>query len=576
MPRGGERLGAWFDHATADAAASFFPTYLRHTEGEWYGKPFELPEWQEKIVRTIFGWKRADGTRLIRQVYLEVPRKNGKTSWAAGIAILALLGDGEFGGQAYSMAVNKDQAKLVFDKAGTMVGLNDKLADKITVFKTSLYCAELTASFKPLSSTAGAKHGFSPSFAIADELHEWPDGTLHDVVHKGAAARRQPLEILITTAGQPGVSYGWELHELAEQIITENVEDPTFYPIIFAADPDDDWQDPATWRKANPNFGVSVKEDFLRTEALRAVGKSAKIGDFKRYHLNIWNDQVTGGLPMTQWDSIPIRPVTLESLAGRPCWGGLDLSSTTDLTAFALMSPWKEGRGWDFWCRCWIPLAALKERERRDRVDFQRWIDEGWIVGTEGDVTDYDNVRNQISGRQGHNSGAGRPIIDLVDLREVALDRWNATQISSQLQSDGVNVVEFGQGYASMSAPTKEFERLIKGSLINHGGNPVLRWMAGCTVLKTDGHDNYKPVKPDRRTSTKRIDGIVAGIMALGVGMAAQGITSDSTSIYDEPSIWVPENVVDEASAVKKEDAVSDQGASGPRYRPSIYDADSV
>jgi phage terminase large subunit-like protein len=534
MPRGGEKFGAWFDHDAADAAAAFFPTYLRHTEAEWWGKPFHLEWWQENFVRTIFGWKRKDGTRLIRQAYLEVPRKNGKTEFAAGLAILVLVADGEFGGQAYSMAVNKDQARIVFDKASVMVNLSPELSDVITPYKTSLFCAELMSSFKPLSATPGAKHGFSPSFAIADELHEWPDGTLHDVVHKGTAARRQPLEVLITTAGQPGVSYGWELHELAEEVIKENVEDPTFFPMIFAAGPDDDWESPATWRKANPNFGVSVKEDYLASEVAKARGKSAKIGDFKRYHLNIWNDQVTGGLPMPQWDETPIRPVTLESLAGRPCWGGLDLSATTDLTALALISPALDGPGWDLWLRCWVPLAALEERMRRDRVDFQKWIDAGWIVGTEGDVTDYDVVRDTISRRQISDGGERRspPLTEIVDLRQVALDRWNATQISSQLQGDGVNVVEFGQGYASMTAPTKEFDRLIRGHLLNHGGNPVLRWMAGCTILRTDGAENYKPVKPDRRASTKRIDGIVASIMALGVAMPSAAVATVEPEVH--------------------------------------------
>ena len=537
MPQGGEKYGAWFDHDAAEAAVAFFPAYLRHTEAEWWGKPFILEPWQaDDIIRPTFGWKRADGTRLIRQVYIEIPRKNGKTELAAGISILALTADGEFGGQAYSMAVNKDQAKLVFTKASTMVALSRELSDAIEVYKTSLYVPELMSSFQPLSATPGSKHGFSPSFAIADELHEWPDGELHDVVHKGTAARRQPLEILITTAGQPGVGYGWELHEYAEAIQKGDIQDPTFLPVIYAASPEDDWTSPATWAKANPNFGISVKEDYLASEVAKAVGKSRKEGDFKRFHLNLWNDQVTGGLPMPQWDAFPWRPVTLETLAGRRCWAGIDLSSTTDLTAISLVSPWEEGGGWDVWNRCWVPTKDLEARIRRDRVPYDKWIDEGWLIGTEGDVTDYDAVRALVTGATRHSSWDGPPLIEVVDLAKLAIDRWNATQISTQLMDDGVDVELFGQGFASMSAPTKELDRLIQAGLFNHGGNPLLRWMASCTVLQADGHDNYKPIKPDRRKSSKRIDGIVATIMGLGCAMASTG--QDGPSIYSISELW--------------------------------------
>lgn len=536
MPMGAEKLGAWFDHAAADAAVEFFHRYLRHTEGEWWGKPFRLSAWQEHdIIRPVFGWKRADGTRLIRQVYLEVPRKNGKTELAAGISLLALVADGEPGGQGYSMAVEKDQAKIVFNKACVMANLSPQLSQSVEVYKTSLFVPELMASFKPLSSSPGSKHGFSPHFAIGDELHEWPDGELHDVVHKGTAARRQPLEILITTAGQPGVGYGWELHEFALAVLSGNIEDPTFWARIYAADPDDDWMAEATWRKANPNYGISVKPEYLASEVAKAQGNSRRIGDFKRFHLNVWNDQVQGGLAMDRWDACPIRPVTLEDLRGRPCWGGLDLSTTTDVTALCLVSPWESGEGWDFWWRFWLPTAGLRERVRRDRVPYDRWMEDGFVVGTEGDVVDYDAVRACITGTVPHPSHAGRSLVEILDLRELAIDRWNAAQITTQLTEDGVPVVPFGQGMVSMSAPTKEFERLIQGCRMNHGGNPVARWMASCTVIQSDSHDNVKPVKPDRRKSFKRIDGIVAAIMALGRATVAKDDPL-ATSPWDDPN----------------------------------------
>jgi phage terminase large subunit-like protein len=526
MPRGGEKFGAWFDVKAAQAAVDFFHTYLRHTEGEWWGRPFRLSAWQEKIVRSVFGWKRADGTRLVRQLYLEVPRKNGKTEFAAGLALLLLVADGEPAGQVYSMAVDKDQAKIVFNKAGTMVSLSPALSKAVEVYKTALYVAELMASFKPLSARPGGKHGFSPSGAVADELHEWPDGELHDVVHKGTVARRQPLEILITTAGEPGIGYGWDRHEYAAAVLRGDVEDPTFLAFIFAADAEDDWRDPATWAKANPNFGVSVKRDYLETEVVQAAGNPVKEADFKRFHLNIWNERKAGGIDMAAWDEAPARDVTLEALRGRRVWAALDLSSTTDLTALALAADAPDG-GIDMWWRFWLPVKSdrdLRERAKRDRVDYPRWIAEGWIVATPGDVVDYDAVRACITGKVPHESHAGRPLVEEVDIVQLAIDRWNATATATQLMGDGIDVVQFGQGFASMAAPTKEFERLVLGRALAHGGNPVARWMAQCVSFIADGADNVKPVKPDRRRTPKRIDGIVAGIMALGVkGVAKPG-----------------------------------------------------
>jgi phage terminase large subunit-like protein len=539
LPPGAEAYGAWYDRDTAEAAVQFFPDHLRHTEAQWYGTPFVLSAWQaDDIIRPVYGLKRADGTRLIRQVYIELPRKNGKTELAAGMSLLGLVADGEFGGQAYAMAVNKEQAGLTLTKASVMVSLSPTLSDLAEVYKTSIYVPDLMASLKVLSHTPGSKHGFSPSFAVADELHEWPDGELHDVVHKGTAARRQPLEVLITTAGKPGQGYGWEMHQYARKVLSGAIEDPTFWAVIYAADPQDDWRDPATWAKANPGFGVSVKEDYLRSEVVKCDGKAHKIADFKRYHLNVWTEQVAGGLPMDRWQATPVTPVMLASFAGRQVFGGLDLSSTTDLSALCLVA-WRDDGGLDVWWRFWMPSATIKERSKNDHVAYDQWIDEGWIVGTEGDVVDYDVIRSSISGWLPENeehadriraatNGAG--ICDHVDLVELAIDRWNATQITTQLSTDGVTVVPFGQGFASMTAPTKELERLITGLLLNHGDNPVATWMGGCVEIQSDGAENCKMVKPDRRKSTNRIDGMVALAMALGRALVHQ--TTDDEYEY--------------------------------------------
>lgn len=518
FPKGGEKFGAWYDKKAADAAVAFFPMYLRHTEAEWYGKPFYLSPWQEEIVRDIFGWKRTDGTRLRRQVYIEIPRKNGKTEFAAGLAILGLVADGEFGGQGYSMACDKDQAKVVFNKAATMIALSPALSKDIESYKTALYCPALQARFMPLSSKAATKHGFSPSFAIADEIHVWPDGELHDVVHKGTGARRQPLEILITTAGEPEVGYGWELHERALKVLSGDDDhvDPTFLPVIFAANPEDDWKTPEAWRRANPNLNISIKESWLEEEVAKSIGNPRLIAEFKRYHLNIWNSKTVGGINQDHWKACKIRPVSLEDLAGRRCWGGLDLSSTTDLTALTLVSPWQTGDGYDVWWHFWMPAENIRERSRNDGVRFDKWIAQGFITGTEGGVVDYDAIRAKLSGGIAHDALEGAIVSQTVDLVELAVDRWNATHLITQLMSDDVNVVQFGQGYASMSAPTKELERCLGKNILNIGENPVADWMSKNVTFITDGAENIKPAKPDRRKAKVRIDGIVTLIMALG------------------------------------------------------------
>ncbi len=520
IPRGGERFGAWFDAAAADAACAFFPTYLRHTEAEWAGRPFELQRWQrDDVIRPLFGWKRADGTRLYRQCYLEVGRKNGKTELAAGVALLALLGDGEYGGQGYSAAVDKDQAKIVFHKAGVMVGLSEQLAEQIEVFKTSLYCAELMASFKPLSSTPASKHGFSPSVAVADEVHEWPSGELQDVIHKGMAARRQPLEFFTTTAGQLGRGYGWELHRYALQVRDGIIEDPTFLPVIYAADEDDDWTDERTWAKANPNLGVSIKLDFLRAEFAKARLLPRLENEFKRYHLNLWTEQQTRWLPLEDWDACsadpgdPDRWRALEAeLAGRECWGGLDLASTRDITALVWLFPPDDrddpAARWPVLWRFWVPAANVRTRFEQDRVPYADWARAGALSLTEGNVTDYRVIKAQVA------ADAER-----FQVRELAIDRWNASQVAVELADEGITIAMFGQGFASMGAPTKELERLVMGHRLEHGNHPVARWMAGNACVVQDPAGNIKPAKDK---SSEKIDGIVAAIMALGRATVAE------------------------------------------------------
>ena len=509
----GAPAGCWFDHKAADFACDFFPRYLRHTEGEWAGQPFHLSPDQRQEVRTIFGWKRPDGTRLIRTFYKEVPRKNGKTEFAAGLAILLLVGDGEFGGQGYAVAVDKDQAAIVFRKAATMVLLAPKeLKDQIEVLKTSVYCPALQAGFRPLSSDPRTKHGFSPSFAIYDETHEWRDGEVADVVHKGTAARRQPLEIFITTAGVKGRGFGWELHDRAVKVLAGTIVDPSFYAVIYAAGEDDDWTDEATWAKANPNLGVSPKIEFLRAECAKAKESPRPEGEFKRYHLNIWTETVARWLNLDHWRACagPIGWKDLPAhLKGRECFAGVDLSVKIDITALVLVFPPEDREAgiWHIVPRFFLPRKRLDLRVKRDRVPYDTWAKDGAITLTEGDVVDYAWVEHQL-GEDGKQ----------FTIRECAFDKWNATQFATRMMDEGLTMVDFGQGYRSMSEPTKELEALHIAHRIAHGGHPVLDWMAQNITVETDPAGNLKPSKA---TSGERIDGLVAAIMALGRAIVA-------------------------------------------------------
>lgn len=528
-------LEYWFDERAADAAVRFFADHLCLTEGEWSGRPFVLEEWQARdIVRPLFGWKRPDGLRRYRRCYVWIPRKNGKTELAAGIALLMLLGDAEQGGQVFSIASEKDQARLVFDKATAMVGKSQTLSGELVCLKPSIYCPSLNAAFKPLSGKPGGKHGLSASGLIGDEIHEWRDGDLYGFIHDSEAARRQPLEFLISTAGKKG-GYGEQIWDECQKILDGTIEDPETLVVVYAAGVDDDWTKPETWAKANPNLGVSKKLDTLATDARRAQQLPRLENDFKRYHLNLWTEQAVRWLPIDAvddegnkfgWDHC-IGPVPWqeldEQLRGKTCFGGLDLSSTIDLSALVWWFPIQQGLEIPrVICRFFKPEMLLEAHGKRDKLPYARWAspEVAALNATPGNVIDYAFIRKQIyrdaeiyrvahvgnHRREAHEGG-------------IAIDRWNATDTAIELEQQGLPVVLMGQGFASLSAPSKELERLVMGNGFHHGGHPILRRHA--QVVAIEGPDAADNIKPAKNKSTERIDGIAAMVNALGI--AAKG-----------------------------------------------------
>lgn len=508
--------GYWWDEAAADRAVQFIEGFCRHHKGEWAGRPFLLEEWQREIVRIIFGWRRADGSRRFRTAYIEVPRKNGKTELAAAIALYLLVADGEAGAEVYSAATKRDQAKIVHDAAKQMVRRSPELKRFVQEFKFNLIVEATGSKFEPLSAEADTLDGLNPHGIVLDELHAHRDRHLRDVLITGTGARRQPLELQITTAGvYDPTAIGWEMHEYARSVLECVFEDETFFAYIASADEGDDWTDPATWWKANPNLGVSVKWEYLEELAERAKRSPSFLNTFLRYHLNIWTQQLERWIPPDAWAQCD-GAVDEEALQGRRCWVGLDLASTGDITAAVLAFPDGEGN-YDLVARLWVPEDTVAERSSRDRVPYDAWVRDGWMLATPGNVTDYAFIREELSRL------AGR-----YEIVEVALDPWNATQLAQELADDGLLVVDFRQGYASMSPAAKEFERLVMSGRIRHGGHPVLRWMANNVAITQDPAGN---IKPNKQRSREKIDGIVAAIMAIGRAMVSPG---GGRSVYEE------------------------------------------
>lgn len=506
------REGGWFDERTAQLACDFFPKFLRFTKDRWAGKPFVLEEWQKRdIIRPLFGWKRANGTRLYRRAIIFLPRKNGKTELAAGIALLLMFFDGLFGAEVYALASTESQARIVFDKASAMVGMNAELMKVAEPFKDKIYCAQTQSKFEPLDGKARGKHGLNASGIVADELHEWRNGDLYTFIHQSEASREQPVEVLISTAGVRGSNFGWEIWEEAMKIRDRKVEDPETLVVIYAAGPDEDWTAEETWRKANPNLGVSVSLDYLRSECRAAMGNPRRENDFRRYHLNQWVGQASRWLQMHKWDACAVSNWKDEdSLVGRPCFGGLDLSSNNDFTALAwAFPPQGDEKSWRRIYRYFIPEERVAERASQTGLPLERWIREGALQVTPGNSIDYAFIVDQILKDS-----------ERFDITMVGVDRWNCLHFTNLAESMGFpieKIVKVGQGFASMSEPSKSYDSAVADGILDHGAHPITRWMADNVMILTDPAGNIKPAK---NKSAEKIDGIVADIIAQFVALS--------------------------------------------------------
>ncbi len=510
--------GCYFDATAGEKVCRFVELFCKQSKAKWAGQPIVLIEWQRDLIMRLYGWRRADGTRRFRSCYVEIPKKNGKSTLVSALVLYHLVADGERGAEIYCLAADTKQARIVFDEAARMVRSSPELARYLSVIpssKTILYPgAESKAEAR--SADAPSADGVSASLTVFDELHRQYGRQLWDVYKYAGAAREQPLRLSITTAGIDRQSVCWEEHEYSRKVNEGTVPETAHLGIIYAADPDDDIDDPKTWSKANPSLGVTIKEEDFARELAEAKAKPSTLANFKRLRLNLWGQAADGFLSADIWyrGNAETDP---DDLLGQPCRCGLDLASTTDLAAFAATFQRDGVPGLDVRMKFWMPEEDLDRKSERDGVDYRRWADEGLITLTPGPVVDYDMIRADIVAFSEEHP-----------IEFLGADPWNATQLCSQLRNvDGLPVEFIRQGFASLSGPTKALEHLAIAGEIRHAGHPVLAYCIANAVAVKDANGN---LRLDKSKSSGHIDGAAALVNAL-VG------TLDVQAVEEEPEI---------------------------------------
>lgn len=555
----GPARGLRWDLDAAMHAIGFFG-YLQLAEGDFAGKPFELEPFQKFKTGSIFGWKGADGYRRFRTAYLEEGKGNGKTPWAAGVGLYGLVADNEHGSEVYAAATMRDQAKILFTDAERMVAASPHLAQTITANVNNLALLDTNSYFRPVSSEAHGLDGKRVHMALIDEIHEHPTSLVVDKMRAGTKGRRQALIVEITNSGVDRNTVCWHHHEYSVKLLEGSLENDSWFAYICQLDTCDEcrkagkenptdgcpncdqWTDEATWLKANPCLDVSITRKYLREQVREAVGMPSKEGIVRRLNFCQWTTTVTRWLPMEKWNACKEAVAALDELRERPCYGGLDLASTNDLTALALVFPPRDADEydalalvddpdaeppelpWDVLVWCWVPEESASVRAARDRVPYLQWNKQtddlhpdGLIEMTPGDVTDYEFVRKRIN-----------DLAAIFDIKEIGFDPYNATQLAIQLgEQDGLTMVEVRQGMVTLNEPTKFMERLVLARGLRHGGNPVLTWCVSNVAIRSDAAGNKKP---DKEKSQEKIDPAVATIIALERAIKSTG---NAKSVYE-------------------------------------------
>lgn len=505
----------YYDSKAAQKVIDFIQKYIHHVKGERAGELIKLEDWQkEDILKPAFGIKKRDGLRRFRTVYVEIPRKNSKSTLGAGIALYLILADGEKGAEVYSAAGDREQARIIFDIASGMVMSEPELSKRLQSYQFTIKSKTSMNFYRVISAEHRTKMGFNASGIIFDELHVQPNRDLWDTLQTAKGARRQPITFAFTTAGYDKESICYEIHDKAMKIKEGIMEEETFLPIIYRADEDDNIYDEAVWRKANPGFGTIVKADYIREQLAVVKNEPSFESTFRRLHLNQWVGSEFTWIPDNVWMNCNEK---FEAEQASECYAGLDLSSTRDITALVLFFRGDKHGILPFF---FVPEDTVIEKTKRENIHYRQWVDAGLIFATPGNVVDYDFVKAKII-----------ELGQIYNIRSIAYDRWGATKLVLELQQEGLPLNPFGQGYASMSRPVKELEKLIYGKEVSHSGNSVLRWMVSNVMIVKDPADNYKI---DKSRSKDKVDGIVALVMAIGEWIADN---IETTSIYEERGI---------------------------------------
>lgn len=511
----GRSRGLRWDREAAELAIAFFAK-LCHSKGQWAGQSFALAPWQAFIVGSLWGWMRADGTRRFRVAYDEVPRKNGKSTMSCGVGLRLAYFDGEAGAEVYCAATKRDQARIVFDEAVRMVNSTPALKRRLTVYAGSIVMESNASKLQPLSADHDTMDGLNIHGVIIDELHAHKTSAIVDVLETATGARQQPLQFEITTAGHDRSSICWQHHDYSIKVLEGTVVDDAWFAFIACADPGDDWREPATWAKANPNLGVSVSIDDLRRKALKAQHIPAQQNAFRRLHLNEWTEQAERWLDMDVWAGGG-EVSSSDVLRARQCFAGLRTSST-HLSSLVLLFPDDDG-GYDVRCRFWFPRGALKGLPEATRVQLQEWASQGHITLTDGTVADYDAMEAAVV-----------EIAAQHDLQVLAYDNRSMNAVVAHLEKvwgTKPETTPYVLAPLQREAPPAcvELERLLLAGKLRHGNDPVLRWMASSAAVKVLPEGN---VRLEADASADNVTGMTALVLALVPAMVRPAGDTDN------------------------------------------------
>lgn len=531
------RTDIYFDEQAAEKALRFFP-FLKHYKGAWAGMDFVLEPYQCFIISSIFGWKNLDGTRRFRKATIEIPRKAGKTTIAAGIGLYMFIADGEAGAEVYTGATTRDQAKICFTDARQMSLVSKPISERCEVLTKNISSVATASKFEYVSSDYDTLDGLNPHLAILDEVHAYKTGGLYDIFISAMGARSQPLLLIITTAG---FRKEWWYYKSQRKgiidILSGKVEDDTTFGIIFTLDEGDDWKDPSVWKKANPSLGVNIAESYLKQRVHDAMIRPSETVNVMTKHFNVWTDADKIWIPKSRWNSFYIKEPDLKGLEA---YGGVDLSYIRDITAYTLNFKLPNGKRY-LKHKFFVPLDSASDREQATGIPYSQWIREGHLIGCSGNTIDYSIVKEYIiSDLQQYN------------IHTIGFDKANASHIMQEINDvvaplhlniDGkwqfINrVYGISPHVKTISPPTKEFERMVfcDDPEIYHDGNPIMEWMIGNVVIKSNAEGD---IRPDKEKSEEKIDGVMSTILSIEQQLYWSKTESKQKSKYEDDDLAI-------------------------------------